>query len=150
MVFPPPSSLISTQRYFPLAQGHGRGAEKNGETCCCRHKNSSQRLFVTTSSLIPTFLLPSVLEEAILCLQTPRSLKEGAITSKSLGAGSLWRQPASLGRAGQGWPTAGGEPRANISVLQHAELGGVWLPVRRQGFPAVPGQTHLPSARCAP
>lgn len=125
---------FSSRDIAPLHPSRSRGAEKNGETCC-QHKNSSQRLFVTTSSLIPSFLLPSVLEEETLCLQMPRSL-QGRSNNKLIPS---CRQPLDAtrvpwqGRAGR-W--------ANISALQHAELGGVWLPVRRRGFPALPAHTY--------
>lgn len=109
MVFPPSSSLIFTQRYCPLPPGHERGARKNGGTCCCQQENSSPRLFVTTSSLIPTFLLLPVLEEAILCLQMPRSLKGRSNNKQISSCQQPLEQPTSLGRAGL---ARGKHPRA--------------------------------------
>lgn len=94
-----------------------RNREKQGNLCC-QHKNSSQCLFVTPSSLIPTFLLPSVLEEAIWCLQMPGSLR-GRSNHKHISRcqqaleAILWQ-----GRAGQGWvlsPEQTSQPCSTLS-----------------------------------
>ena len=75
VVFPPPSSLIFIQRYCPSSpMPWWRSRGRWGNLLLLPARKFKPALFVTTSSLIPTFLLLSVLEEAILCLQMPRKL----------------------------------------------------------------------------